>query len=253
MHTLKCFVLVSLLAALLCGCSPVAPPSVEPAVTSVAVTPPPAGIPDLERYAFPAAIDPSQRYLFYLHGKIIEDQGLPAVSPVYGAYEYPAILEKLASYGLVVISEQRPRDADGIAYAQKYAGQITRLLEAGVPPERITVVGASKGAAIAAEVSDLLKNPQLNYVLLASCHPDVVRDWLRRGLALSGNVLAISDAADTEYSGSCQAIFDRSAGQGLARHAEIVLQVGSGHGIVYQPLDEWLLPAVQWAQQDFPE
>ncbi len=35
-------------------------------------------------YSFPAKIDPTNHYLFYLHGKIIEDQGLPAISPEFG-------------------------------------------------------------------------------------------------------------------------------------------------------------------------
>lgn len=56
-------------------------------------------------YVFPVAIDPTQRYMFYLHGRIIEDQGIPAVSSEYGTYEYEAILEKLASHGFTMISE----------------------------------------------------------------------------------------------------------------------------------------------------
>ena len=28
------------------------------------------------QYAFPSSIDPAGKYLFYLHGKIIEDQGI---------------------------------------------------------------------------------------------------------------------------------------------------------------------------------
>ena len=49
----------------------------------------------------------------------------------------------------VVISEQRPRNTDVEEYAGKVTGQITALLDAGVPAENITVLGASKGAAIA--------------------------------------------------------------------------------------------------------
>jgi len=39
---------------------------------------------DLSKYSFPGSVDPTKHYLFYLHGKIIEDQGIPAVSPDYG-------------------------------------------------------------------------------------------------------------------------------------------------------------------------
>jgi len=57
---------------------------------------PPVATPDLSAYAFPESIDPARQYLFYLHGRIIEDQGLPAIDPIYGEYEYIAILEKLS-------------------------------------------------------------------------------------------------------------------------------------------------------------
>ena len=84
--------------------------------TSAARQPSPAF--DTSKYSFPESIDPTKHYLFYLHGKIIEDQGIPAVSPDYGEYEYQAILEKLGSYGFVVISEQRAKNTDSMAYAK---------------------------------------------------------------------------------------------------------------------------------------
>ena len=65
-------------------------------------------------------------------------------------------------------------------------------------------------------------------------------------VALHGNVLSIYDSAD-EYAGSCADLFAYSEGKGLARHKEIVLHIGTGHGILYQPLDEWVLPVVAWA------
>jgi hypothetical protein len=65
-------------------------------------------------------------------------------------------------------------------------------------------------------------------------------------VTLYGNVLSIYDSSD-ELAGSCQSLFDFSQGKGLARHEEIVLQVGTGHGILYKPLDEWITPIIQWA------
>jgi predicted esterase len=203
---------------------------------------------ELLAYRFPVAIDPAQNYLFYLHGKIIEDQGLPAISPAYEEYEYAAILEKLASYGFTVISEQRPKNADGIKYAERVAGQVTGLLKAGVPAGNITIVGASKGAAIAIHVSHLLKNEAVNFVLLGACPPDEV-DWLvQNNIFLAGNILAIYDFAD-EYAGSCEKLFGLSAGKGLARQREIILQIGTGHGILYKPLEDWLIPVIEWTRE----
>lgn len=233
----------------------VAIPSRTPAATSM-LTPTPRETAQgmsgalADRYGFPAQIDPAKRYMFYMHGKIIEDQGLPAISPQFGEYQYEEILFALESYGFVIISEQRPEDADGWEYARRGASQVGELLTAGVPPGSITVVGASKGASIATGVSYLVGNPDVNYVLLGSCPPILIEQWRQQGVTLSGNVLAIRDVADDEYSGSCGELFELSRGKGLSRHDEIVLNVGTGHGILYQPLAEWVLPTIHWANQD---
>ena len=252
---------VLLLAAFLDSCSnapsgtttaPVSAPPVTAVVLSTSA-PSPTVTPDqlshgsfLSGYAFPEQIDPSKRYLIYIHGKIIEDQGLPAISPDYGEYEYEAILKRFSDYGFVVISDQRPKNADVVEYAQKTAQQAKDLLEAGVLAKNITVVGASKGGAIAIYVSNLLANPEVNYVIMAICHPDNVTDFIRDQISLYGNVLSIYDSSD-ELAGSCQSLFDLSQGKGLAKHDEIVLHIGTGHGILYKPLDEWITPIIQWA------
>jgi len=206
---------------------------------------------ELNKYEFPSSIDPTKRYVFYLHGKIIEDQGIPAVSAEFGEYRYEEILLTLQGYGFEVISERRPKNADGWEYAQRTAKQVTELLTAGVPPGLITVIGASKGATIAAVTSHLVGNPEVNYVLLGTCHPTLVSEWKQGGLMLSGNVLAIYDFADDEYSGSCEELFSLAEGKGLSRHNELVLQVGTGHGILYEPLPDWIIPTVQWAKQEW--
>lgn len=242
--------LIPLLAIFfLTGCGTITPTVVPETPAPTATQPPtiaPAATSELSAYAFPASIDPSQKYLFYLHGKIVEDQGLHAVSPDYGEYEYQAILGKLASYGFVVISEQRLKNTDAAKYAAKIVDQVNLLLKANVPPENITVLGASKGAAIAALVSNLLKNSNVNFVLLGTCHPTTVAEWKQNNIYFYGNVLAIRDVADDEYSGSCEEMFALSPGVG--RHEEIILQISTGHGILYKPLDEWAVPAVEWAR-----
>ena len=239
------------------GLIPTLTPTAELAKTIIpTITPTPKASPtptknELEGYEFPNSIDPTKRYIFYLHGKILEDQGIPAVSPEFGEYWYEEILKTLQSYGFEVISEQRPKNANSWEYAQRTARQVADLLTAGVPPGSITIVGASKGAAIAAVASDLVGNPEVNYVLLGTCHQTLVDEWKQGGLILSGNVLSIYDYEDDEYSGSCEELFKLAEGKGLSRHNEIVLQVGTGHGILYQPLPEWVLPTVQWANQEW--
>ena len=213
--------------------------------TSTFDTPPSTTDFDYDAFAFPAEIDPSGRYMFYLHGKIIEDQGIPAISPEHGEYKYSEILLTLQNHGFVVISEQRSKDTHSTIYAQRVAGQVNDLLGFGVPAESIIVVGASKGAIIAAIVSKLLRNPEVNYVFLGACYSPFIEDWKQQGLSLSGNVLAIYDADDRDVS-SCEELFTFSNPDLLGRHDEIVLHVGTGHGILYEPLPEWVIPTVKW-------
>jgi len=237
------------LAWLLAACSPAAAPATSipmPPLTATSAAALPLSSTALARYTFPQAIDPAKRYLFYLHGKIIEDQGIQAVSPDFGPYEYEAILERLSQPGFVVISEPRLKNMDSQIYAAKVVKQVEQLLKAGVPAQNITIAGASKGAGIAVEVSHLLQNEAVNYVLLSICHPDNVAAFKQNGTTLSGNVLSIYDSFDT-LAGSCQELFAFSQGKGLSRSKEIVLKVGTGHGILYKPLDEWIIPLIQWA------
>ena len=238
-----------------CGRSALTPPASAAAPDLVQASPTPAGTPatpaplppatGLTAYAFPESIDPAQHYLFYLHGRIIEEQGLPAVSPEHGEYEYEAILEKLSGYGLRVISEARPKNTDPVTYAEKIAGQVRALLKGGVPAGNITVVGASQGAGIAILTSYDLANQGINYVLLASCDADTIAQLKQNGVRLYGNVLSIYDSGDS-LAGPCGELFAFSEGK-ISRHKEVVLHIGSGHGILYRALDEWVAPTVKWA------
>jgi len=188
----------------------------------------------------PDKIDNKAKFLFYLHGRIVEVEGIRAISEIYGAYEYEKILEALKSRGFMVISEARGRNTHVGQYAQKVVSQVNRLLEAGVPPANITVVGASKGAFIAMMISTMLRNKDVNFVFLAGC-ADGIRKF---DLNFYGNILSIYDEKD-QLVGSCQDFFKQSTG--INRYKEIKLKVGTGHGIVYKPLKEWLDPVVLWA------
>jgi hypothetical protein len=97
------------------------------------------------------------------------------------------------------------------------------------------------------EISHLLENEEVNFVILAGCNADTLEYLKQNQIPLHGNVLSIYDSVD-DLAGSCDELFAFSEGNGLNRHAEIVLHIGTGHGILYKPLDEWILPTVQWAQ-----
>lgn len=195
----------------------------------------------------PEPIDRESRYLFYLHGKIIEDEGPRPESPRFGIYEYEAILETFAERGFVVISETRERETRGSEYARKIAGQVETLLDAGVPPDRITVVGFSKGGGIAILTSALLGNAGVNFVILASCG-----DWLFGPDGppdLAGRILSIHEASD-ELGGSCRRAFEASTR--ISAWEEIELQLGGGHGAFYRPRAEWIDPVASWARGEDP-
>lgn len=112
----------------------------------------------------------SPRYLYYRHGKIIEDLGPSGVSPRFGAYDYPGIIRAFESAGLTVVSEVPPKDTDPPRYADKIVAEITSRLAAGVAPENITIVGASKGSVIAMLISSRLRVDNVRYVFLANCN-----------------------------------------------------------------------------------
>src|SRR5215204_4667692 len=91
----------------------------------------------------PSTTDAKANYLFYLHGRLIENQGIRPTDPRYGVYEYEEILNTLAARGFTVVSEARAKDTDVNQYATKVVQQIKTLIKAGVPPQHITVLGAS--------------------------------------------------------------------------------------------------------------
>jgi hypothetical protein len=187
----------------------------------------------------PKQVDKNKYYLFYLHGRIIEVKGMRPTDEKYGVYEYQQILDTLASKGFIEISEVR-KDTSRVKYAQKVVIQIKDLLQAGIPPSQITVVGASKGAVITMMISTQLKNNQVNFVPMAGCNEMI---YQRFTFNLYGNVLSIYDSSDI-IAGSCKQFFTHP--QGLKRHKEIELQLGIGHGLLYKPYKEWVDLVVQW-------
>lgn len=188
----------------------------------------------------PDQIDPQQRYVIYLHGRIIEDEGTHPVSPVYGVYEYEEILDSLADAGLQVIAEVRPPDTDAEEYAIRVADQVNSLLDAGVPAKHITVIGFSKGGGIAIFTSSLLKNERVNFVLMAICG-EWVFDW--PDVDLSGRVLSIYETSD-ELGGSCRPLAEVSTG--VSGFEEITLSTGKQHGAFFAADPAWLDPVTDW-------
>jgi hypothetical protein len=189
----------------------------------------------------PDDIDPSARYLFYLHGRIIEEKGVRPTHPRFGIYEYQEILGTFADLGFVVISEVRLSGADVPTWAERVARQVKRLIDGGVPPGHVTVVGFSKGGVIAIFASSALADDRLNFVFMGACGP-----WIKGqpDLVPHGRILAVRESSDNLV-GSCSKLFDRSDADGDRR--EVVTNLGGGHGAFYRPRPEWVGEIVEWA------
>jgi pimeloyl-ACP methyl ester carboxylesterase len=190
----------------------------------------------------PEKIEFRQDYLIYLHGRIIEEEGVRPTSPEFGVYEYEKILEGFAGRGFTVISEPRPKDTDVGVYADKVVGQVRALRRAGVPPERITVLGFSKGGGIALLTASRLAEPKVNFVILAACG-----EWMHEDMvhSLQGRMLSMFDAADDRAS-SCVKAFARAKGRLVPE--EVVLKLGTGHGAFYRPGD-WMEQVAEWVKK----
>ena len=192
----------------------------------------------------PLKIESAAKYLFYLHGAIVQEQGINAVSKDFGPYKYLDILDTLKRNGFNVISEARPKGTLEEEYAQKISAQIDTLLHAGVSPENIIVVGASSGAYITIEIANKLKNKKINYVIMGLCNEYAV-NYFSNYKDLCGNFLSIYEATDPH--GSCEKIFMEQHCQPGFR--EIKLNMGNSHGFLYQPYKEWVVPLVAWINE----
>jgi hypothetical protein len=192
----------------------------------------------------PEEPDSTACYVFYLHGMIIENKGVRPAHPQFGVYEYEKILERLAAEGFQVVSEAREKGTDVNTYAEKVASEVRYLLARGVAPDRITVIGFSKGGAIAIFASEKLANRDVNFVFMASCG-----SWLQQreeSPQVSGRILSIYEKSDG-IAGSCAGLFDTS--RASLETKDIMIDTGKRHGAFYLPRSEWLQPAIEWIKQ----
>jgi hypothetical protein len=185
-----------------------------------------------------------QPTIFYLHGRIIEDEGTTPTHPTYGLYDYPAILSALESRGAHVISEARPSDTNAEEYARETIAHIEGLLDDGVSPGSIVVVGFSKGGVISIIVSSMFDRADIRYVITAACS-----GWLDAypQLQLTGHVLSVYEKSD-ELAGSCRSFAERS--DVLESFQEIQISTGTEHGAFYLPRSEWVVPVLEWIDGD---
>jgi hypothetical protein len=189
---------------------------------------------------------PSPRYVIYLHARIVEEQGRRATHPEFGPYEYDAILDSLRQSGFTVLSEQRPPGISVDTFATALIGRIDSLVQHGVPPQAITVIGFSRGGAIAILASSSLQNPEISFVFMGACG-----SWAfdRPDIRVTGRLLSIYETSDS-MGVSCAPLFARRGAGSEVR--ELPVSLGLGHGTFFQPRAAWLAPALAWARGRSP-
>ena len=194
----------------------------------------------------PGKVNANSKYLFYLHGGIVQDQGENAVSTYFGPYLYRAILDTLSNRGYHVISERRPKGTKEKDYALVVADQVRKLLLKSVPIENISIVGASQGAWIALETTLVLKNKHIKYALLGICNAYNTNHFMKYQQELCGNFLSIYERSDQKK--SCNSLLNNQLCKG--GYQEVALNMGNGHGFLYKPYPEWVNPLIAWLAEN---
>jgi predicted alpha/beta superfamily hydrolase len=195
----------------------------------------------------PNTINPKAKYIFYSHGYIVEGGNPKPVHPTWGEYDYPGILDALAKIDAVIISEHRALNTKPIDHAQKLQAQVKQLINGGVKPRNITLLGFSRGGFITALVSSELKIPDINYALFAACTTGLSNN---EEVILTGHVLSIYETSDSV--GSCEKAIQR-APQDVSSFKEHSISTGQEHGAFYRPNDVWITLLKSWLETHVSE
>lgn len=188
--------------------------------------------------SIPSNPDSSEKYIFYLHGSVEEEDG--------STEKYETAIEAIAERDATVISEVRD-DTDPLLYAIKLKADVTALLSKGVPAENITISGFSKGSIIALAASGVINNPKINYVLLAGCSNFLNSKYKVNPSKAVGRILSIYDSEDSKF-GTCSDIIKETDN---LKFEETELDTGKGHKVFRIPkekfIEQWRDPLVDWA------
>lgn len=191
----------------------------------------------------PDTIHAEQRYVIYSHGFIVEGDNPRPEHPVFGFYEFELIKQALFDEGeFNVIAYHRPANIPISEAVQQLVSWTQQLLDAGVEPSRITLVGFSRGGHLTGFAGSELRGTGINIGLLAACYMnDLVYD---PPVILSGKVLSIYETSDV--ADSCETLINRSEADDFR---EIAISTGLSHGAFFQPREAWLAPLKSWIKE----
>lgn len=198
----------------------------------------------------PEKPDPGAVYLFYMHGRGVDDGNRGS------AENNQRAVQALSKRDFVVVSEQRRSGVrwkfpdDHEAYARRVVAEVERLLEAGVPAKNILVSGYSRGGMLTLIASALLDRTDLRYVVIAGCLSETgqYKDALpvfgeRYAPRLRGRFLSLRDAGDADF-GSCAPLFGKATP--APAFDEVTLSTGRGHAAFAGDEIDWIQPIVDW-------
>lgn len=185
------------------------------------------------------------RYIFYIHGRIIEKEGPNAVSSRFGPYAFHDITAALAAEDADIIAEIRHGDTNVFDYAKTAAQTIREMIGAGVDPANITVAGFSKGGYTTLLIARELQNPAVNFVIMAGCVKGIVEGKDRNADGLKGRILSLVGDSD-EFAFSCQPLIERNPA--VTDYREIIYP-GADHGRFYRPDTVWIDPLLSWSRR----
>ncbi len=195
------------------------------------------GLPILLYWGSVVSAAPVQ-HLFYSHGYIVEGENPRPAHPRYGVYDFPAIVAALERPGRVVHARHRPAGQSVDAHARVLADEVRALLQQGVRPEQIVLLGFSRGGVISLKASEYLQQPRLRLVLLASCFSGLAR----RGFQPVGQLYSLYESSDSV--GSCRPLLQQWPDLHLQEERNI--HTGLAHGAFFQPRAEWLDILAGW-------
>jgi hypothetical protein len=187
------------------------------------------------------------RFVFFFHNRFLEEHELNELHPEYGRTEYNEIIAEFEKSGFKVISEKRNGNVNARDYAVGIVSQIDSLIKIGVEPQKITIVGTSKGGYIAQYVSTLANNQNLNFVFIASFRNSDMQDI--PDINYCGNILNIYEKSDPFGVSALQR--EKTSNCELKHFKEIELNTGMGHGFLFKPLKEWIEPTINWANGNY--
>lgn len=187
------------------------------------------------------------RYIFFLHNRFLEEHSLDELHPEFGRTQYKEILAAFKNSGFKVISEKRNGNVNARQYALQVVSQIDSLMLKGTDPEKITIVGTSKGGYIAQYVSTFANNPKLNFVFVASYRDSDIEEIPE--INYCGNILTIYETSDPFGVSAMQR--KETSNCSIKHFKEVELNTGLGHGFLFKPLKQWIAPTIQWAKGNY--